>query len=76
MSATLFCGPSLNMSIECPPPQALTVAQARDELRRAVADLSQRCLHFGSKWAAEQLVGLERAGELAAILRTWAGSRG
>jgi anaphase-promoting complex subunit 8 len=32
----------------------------RDELRRAVRELSDRGLYSSSKWAAEQLVGLSR----------------
>ncbi|XP_009629129.1 anaphase-promoting complex subunit 8 [Nicotiana tabacum] len=32
----------------------------RNELRAAVRQLNDRCLYFASKWAAEQLVGIEQ----------------
>lgn len=32
----------------------------RDELRTAIRQLSDRCLYSASKWAAEQLVGIEQ----------------
>lgn len=51
--------------------QAMDVRAAREELMRAVHDMSQRCLHQGGKWAAEQLVALERTGASMGAFSGW-----
>ncbi|KAL8226603.1 hypothetical protein R6Q57_016435 [Mikania cordata] len=38
----------------------ITKENCRNELRTAIRQLTDRCLHAASKWAAEQLVGIEQ----------------